>query len=271
MGQKVNPVGMRIGINRDWNSTWYANKKEYAKFLYEDLLIRRFLENDLNPKDSKKEGEAKKGEGAKLSHIAIGRVKVGSKYDIRVRIYVANPGEVLGQDGGNINRIRKELGNLVKTSDFHLEVVEVKNPDLDATLVAKWIASELENRAAFRSTMKKAIQRMRKAGAKGCKTLCSGRLGGAEIARDEGYKEGVVPLHTIRADIDFAHVPAATTYGNIGVKVWVCRSLNKEGTEEVNEPAPRDDREPRPDFRRNPRDARRNPRGGDNNATAKAR
>ena len=273
MGQKVNPVGMRIGINRDWNSNWYSKKNEFGAFLLEDLKIRRFLEAELtrNPKDKKGE-EAKKGDGARLSHISIGRVpSTKSKNAITIRIYVANPGEVLGQDGANINRIRKELGKLLKGNDIKIDVVEVKNPDLDATLVAKWIASELENRAAFRSTMKKAIQRMRKAGAKGCKTLCSGRLGGAEIARDEGYKEGVVPLHTIRADIDFAHVPAATTYGNIGVKVWICRSLNKVGTEEVNEPAPRDDREPRQDFRRNPRDARRNPRGGDNNASTKAR
>jgi small subunit ribosomal protein S3 len=257
MGQKVNPVGMRVGINRDWNSKWFARKKDYGTYLVEDLKIRRFLEKDLKK--------------SMLSHVSIGRVKAEKGNDIRVRIYVAKPGDVLGQDGGNINRIKGELAKLVPGNELHLDVVEVKNPDLDAVLVAKWIASELENRAAFRSTMKKAIQRMRKAGAKGCKTLCSGRLGGAEIARDEGYKEGVVPLHTIRADIDFAHVPAATTYGNIGVKVWICRSLNKVGTEEVNEPAPHE--EGRPEFRRDRRDARperRAPRGGDNNASTKA-
>ena len=256
MGQKVNPVGMRIGINRDWNSKWFASKKDYGNFLIEDVKIRAFLEKDLKK--------------SMLSHVVIGRVKSADGYNVNVKIYVARPGDVLGQDGSNLARIRKELSKIIKDGKLNLEVVEVKNPDLDAVLVAKWVASELENRAAFRSTMKKAIQRMRKAGALGCKTLCSGRLGGAEIARDEGYKEGVVPLHTIRADIDFAHVPAATTYGNIGVKIWVCRSLNKVGTEEVNEPAPREEREPR-EPRRGPRDSHRPNRGGDSNASTKAR
>jgi small subunit ribosomal protein S3 len=257
MGQKVNAVGMRVGVNRDWNSKWFASKKDYGNFLVEDIAIRKFLEADLK--------------NAMLSHIVIGRVKTDKGHDVRVKIYVARPGDVLGQDGANITRIRTELGKVVKSGSLHLDVVEVKNPDLDATLMAKWIASELENRAAFRSTMKKAIQRMRKAGAKGCKTLCSGRLGGAEIARKEGYKEGVVPLHTIRADIDFAHVPAHTTYGDIGVKVWICRSLNKVGTEEVNEPAPRDERADRRDFGRGPRNDRRGQRGDNNNASTKAR
>ena len=257
MGQKVNPVGMRIGINRDWNSKWFASKKDYGTYLIEDVKIRAFLEKDLK--------------NSMLSHVVIGRVKTDKGHSVRVKVYVARPGDVLGQDGSNKTRIVAALSKIVTSGTLHLDVIEVKNPDLDAVLVAKWIASELENRAAFRSTMKKAIQRMRKAGALGCKTLCSGRLGGAEIARDEGYKEGVVPLHTIRADIDFAHVPAATTYGNIGVKVWVCRSLNKTDTEEVNEPAPRDEREPRGDFRRDRRDSRRPNRGGDNNAAAKAR
>lgn len=257
MGQKVNAVGMRIGINRDWDSKWFAAKKDYGNFLAEDIAIREFLEADLK--------------NAMLSRIVIGRVKTDKGHDVRIKVYVARPGDVLGQDGANITRLRAELAKVIKSGSFHLDVVEVKNPDLDATLVAKWIAGELENRAAFRSTMKKAIQRMRKAGAKGCKTLCSGRLGGAEIAREEGYKEGVVPLHTIRADIDFAHVPAHTTYGDIGVKVWICRSLNKVGTEEVNEPAPRDERSERRDFRRGPRNDRRTQRGDSNNAATKAR
>ena len=158
----------------------------------------------------------------------------------------------------------------MKSGNPQLDVVEIKNPDLDANLMAQWIASELENRAAFRSTMKKAIQRMRRAGAKGCKTLCSGRLGGAEIARAEGYKEGVVPLHTIRADIDFAHVTAQTTYGNIGVKVWICRSLNKEDLAIPNEDAPA---MTRGGFRANDRRGARRPerKGGSENAAAKAR
>lgn len=245
---------MRIGINRDWNSKWFASKKEYAAFLVEDIAIRKLLEKELKT--------------AMLSHVAISRVKTDKGHDVRVKIYVARPGDVIGQDGANITRLRKEVGKLVSSGRLQLDVVEVKNPDLDATLVAKWIASELENRAAFRSTMKKALMRMRKAGAKGCRTLCSGRLGGAEIARSEGYKEGVVPLHTIRADIDFAHVPAATTYGNIGVKVWICRSLNKTDTEEVNEPAPR---EPHGEFRGDRREPRRGPKGGQTNAPTKTR
>ena len=185
-------------------------------------------------------------------------------------MFVARPGEVLGQEGSNKEKIVNDLKRIVKSGNPQLDVVEIKNPDLDANLMAQWIASELENRAAFRSTMKKAIQRMRRAGAKGCKTLCSGRLGGAEIARAEGYKEGVVPLHTIRADIDFAHVTAQTTYGNIGVKVWICRSLNKEDLAIPNEDAPA---MTRGGFRGNDRRGARRPerKGGSENAAAKAR
>jgi len=252
MGHKVNPVGMRVGINRDWNSKWFASKEDYGDYLIEDIKIRRYLNKELK--------------NAMLSHIEIGRVKTDKGHDVRVAIYVARPGDVIGQEGENVKRLRTELGKIITSGSLRLDVVEVKNPDLDATLVAKWIASELENRAAFRSTMKKAIQRMRRAGAKGCRTLCSGRLAGAEIARAEGYKEGVVPLHTIRADIDFASVHAATTYGNIGVKVWICRALNKVGTEAVNEPAPRDPRDDRRD-----RGPRRAPKGDMNNASTKAR
>lgn len=254
MGQKVNAVGMRIGINRDWNSKWFASKKDYGNFLVEDIAIRKYLDKEL----------AK----SMLSHVTIERVKSDKGHNVKINIYVARPGDVIGQDGSNVTRLTKELSKIVKSGACKLDVIEVKNPDLDATLVAKWIASELENRAAFRSTMKKAIQRMKKAGAKGSKTLCSGRLGGAEIARREGYKDGVIPLHTLRADIDFAHIPAATTYGNIGVKVWICRSLNKEGTEEVNEPAPQQNVRPN-----SSRDQRRRPnvKGGNKDATTKAR
>jgi len=219
MGHKTNAVGMRIGVNRDWESKWFANNQEYSSFLLEDIAIRRYLEKNL--KD------------AMVSHIEIGRVKTDKGHDVKIVAFVAHPGVVIGQDGANIARIRKELGKIVKSGTLHIDVVDVKNPDLDATLVAKWIASELENRASYRATQKKAIQRMRKAGAKGCRTICGGRLGGAEIARSEGYKEGVVPLHTLRADIDFAHIDAATAYGRIGVKVWICRSVNKEADEQL--------------------------------------
>ena len=206
MGQKVNAVGLRIGINRGWEANWYASKKDYATFLGEDIAIRNFLEPKLKE--------------ALLSHIDIARVKTDSEYKVTVSLYVARPGVVMGQDGANTKLLNDGLKKIVKSGNPHLEVVEVKNPDVDATLIGKWIASELENRQSFRSTQKKAIQRMRKAGASG---------GGAEIARREGYKEGVVTLETLRADIDFAAVSAATAYGRIGVKVWCCRGTNKVG------------------------------------------
>ena len=252
MGQKVNPVGFRVGFNRDWNSKWFATG-DYASFLEEDIKIRRYLDKELK--------------SAMLSRIEISRVKTDKGgFNVRVNIYTGRPGEVLGQEGENKKRLIAGLTRIVKTGFVRLDITEVKNVDLDATLVAKWIASELENRAAFRSTMKKALVRMRKAGAKGCRTLCSGRLAGAEIARCEGYKEGVVPLHTLRADIDFASVHAATTYGNIGVKVWICRSLNKTDTETVNEPAPRDPRDERRGDHRRPA-----PKGDLKNASTKTR
>lgn len=212
MGQKINAVGFRIGVNRGWEANWFASKKDYSKFLGEDIKIRCYLESQLKE--------------AMVSHIDIAREKSDKGNNVVVTAYVARPGVVIGQDGANIARIKKELAKIVKTGELRVDIVEVKNPDLDAVLIGKWIAGELENRQSFRSTQKKAIQRMRKAGAKGCRTQCQGRLGGAEIARREGYKEGVVPLETLRADIDYATIPAATAYGRIGVKVWICRSTN---------------------------------------------
>ena len=209
MGQKVNPVGMRIGVNRDWNSRWYANDQEYHVFLNEDIKIRSYLESVLKE--------------ALLSHVEIERSKTDKGYNVVVQIFVVRPGVVLGQEGKNINNIKKQLTRLVKNATVRVDVVEVKNPDLDAHLVAQSICAQLEARASFRTVQKKAIQRVRKAGAKGCRTLISGRLGGADIARGEGYKEGVIPLHTLRSDIDYAHCEAATTYGRLGVKVWICR------------------------------------------------
>ena len=250
MGQKVNAVGLRIGINRGWEANWFASKKDFAKFLNEDIAIRRFLEPKL--KD------------AMLSHIDIASTKHDKGPQVVVTLHVARPGAVVGQEGANINKLRTDLAKIVKTGTLRLDVADIKNPDLDATLVAKWIAGELENRQSFRSTQKKAIQRMRKAGAAGCRTQCQGRLGGAEIARREGYKEGVVPLETLRADIDFAAVSAHTAYGRIGVKVWICRSANKgvKGLEKTEE------REERRDDRRDRRDRRE---GGYPHASTKAR
>ncbi|MGM9873400.1 MAG: 30S ribosomal protein S3 [Bacilli bacterium] len=212
MGQKVNPVGMRIGVNRDWNSRWYADDKEYHVFLNEDIKIREYLTKELK--------------NALLSHVEIERTIAAEKgRNVTVYVHVAKPGVVYGQDGATIEKIKKDLKKLIndKSTTLNIQPIEVKNPDLDANIVAQQISKELEERASFRTVQKKAIQKVRRAGAKGCRTVVSGRLGGADIARAEGYKEGVIPLHTLRSDIDYAHTEAATTYGRLGVKVWICR------------------------------------------------
>lgn len=212
MGQKVNPVGMRIGVNRDWNSRWFADDNEYHVFLNEDIKIREYLTKELK--------------NALLSHIEIERTKAAEKgQNITIYAHVAKPGVVYGQDGKTIEKIKKDLVKLIndKSTKLSIQPVEVKVPDLDANIVAQQISKELEERASFRTVQKRAIQKVRRAGAKGCRTVVSGRLGGADIARAEGYKEGVIPLHTLRSDIDYAHSEAATTYGRLGVKVWICR------------------------------------------------
>ena len=209
MGQKVNPVGMRVGINKDWNSRWYADDNEYHVYLNEDIKIRKYLEKALKE--------------ALLSHVEIERTKNDKGTNVVAKVFVARPGVVIGQDGKNILALKEALAKLINNKSVRVDVVEVKNPDLDATIVALTIAKQLEERASFRTVQKKAIQRVRKAGAKGCRTMVSGRLGGADIARSEGYKEGVIPLHTLRSDIDYAVAEAATQYGRLGVKVWICR------------------------------------------------
>jgi small subunit ribosomal protein S3 len=204
MGQKVNPVGLRVGINRNWESRWYADK-EFATYLHEDIKIRKYLDK-------------------KLYDAAISTIEIERKKDnVEISIHVARPGVVIGQDGKNIEELKKSIAKIAKGKSIKINVVEIKNPDLDAILVAKSIAEQLQQRASFRTVQKRAIQRVMKAGAKGIKTLVSGRLGGAEIARNEGYSEGVVPLHTLRSDIDFGLAEAHTTYGRLGVKVWICR------------------------------------------------
>lgn len=201
MGQKVSPIGLRIGINRDWESRWYA-EKDYADLLHEDIKIREYLQEYYK--------------NAAVSRIEIER----SKNRIKISIETAKPGMVIGREGAVKDVAVKEIEKLTGKTTF-ISIVEIKNPDLDARLVAKSIAEQLENRASFRRVQKMAIQRVMKAGAKGVKTLVSGRLGGAEIARSEGYSEGNVPLHTLRADIDYAWAEALTTYGKLGVKVWI--------------------------------------------------
>ena len=209
MGQKVNPNGMRVGINRAWNSNWFANKQDFATFLHEDIKIRKYLTAELKK--------------ALLSHVDIERVRTEKGNLVTVTVFVALPGVVIGQDGAKVNEVKKQLAKIVKGSELKISVVEVKQPDLDANLVAQSIAKQLEDRASFRSVQKKAIQKVMRAGAKGCKTMVSGRLAGADIARSEGYHEGILPLHTLRSDIDYALAEAATTYGRLGCKVWICR------------------------------------------------
>ena len=209
MGQKVSPVGMRVGINKDWTSRWYANDEEYHVFLNQDIKIRQYVEKNL--KD------------AMLSHVEVERTKTDKGHSVIVMIFAARPAVIIGQDGKKVNQVKDDLSKLVKGDDLRVDVVEVKNPDLDANIVAYSIGKHLEERASFRTVQKKAIQRVRKAGAKGCRTVISGRLGGADIARAEGYKEGIIPLHTLRSDIDYAIYHASTQYGRLGVKVWICR------------------------------------------------
>ena len=204
MGQKVSPVGLRIGVNKDWNSKWFATK-DYATYLHEDIKIRDLLNNSLKE--------------AVISKIEIEKTKT----DITVHVSALKPAVILGQDGSNVKALSKKIAKIAHGKNVKINVKEVSNPDLDATVIAKWIAEQLENRASFRTVQKKAIQRVMKAGAKGIKTSVSGRLAGADIARSEGYSEGVVPLHTLRADIDYACSEAATTYGKLGIKVWICR------------------------------------------------
>ena len=203
MGQKVNPIGYRLGVNKDWDSKWYANKKDFGTTLNKDLKIREYLKKHL--KD------------AAVASIIIER----KKNRCEVTINTAKPGVIIGRGGEDIDKLRKALSREVK-EDVYVSIVDVsKQADFNAQLVADNIAMQIENRAPFRSAQKRAIRNTMKAGAKGIKTLVSGRLGGVEMARSEGYTEGTVPLHTIRADIDFAQSEADTTYGKIGVKVWI--------------------------------------------------
>ena len=202
MGQKVSPVGLRMGINKTWESKWYADKKDFARFLNNDIKIREYLEKNL--KD------------AAISSIVIERND--KKTDVIIN--TAKPGVVIGHGGDEIEKLTKKLSKLVN-ENVNISIMEVKNPDVVAALVAENIAHQIENRVSFRVAQKRAMRNAMKAGAKGIKTSVSGRLGGADMARTEGYTEGNIPLHTLRADIDYAHKEANTTYGKIGVKVWI--------------------------------------------------
>lgn len=202
MGQKVNPIGLRVGINRTWDSRWFAGKKDYAKLLHQDLELRKYLMKRLDQ--------------AGISKIVIERPTKKA----HVTIHTARPGIIIGKKGADIEKLRSDLAK--KTgADVTLNIVEIRKPELDAKLIADGIAQQLERRIAFRRAMKRAVQSAMRLGALGIRINCSGRLGGAEIARMEWYREGRVPLHTLRAEVDYGVSTAFTTYGTCGIKVWV--------------------------------------------------
>lgn len=202
MGQKVHPNGLRVGVIKDWDAKWYANNKNFSDFLVEDNKVREYTKDRLY--------------AAGISKIETER----AANRIKVNIYTAKPGIVIGKGGEGVDKIKKELEKMTGKNVL-INIVEVKNPEINAQLVAENIASQLEKRISFRKAMKQSINRAMRAGAKGVKTVCAGRLGGAEIARTEGYHEGTIPLQTLRADIDYGFAEADTTYGKIGVKVWI--------------------------------------------------
>jgi small subunit ribosomal protein S3 len=202
MGQKVNPTGFRLGINRTWDSRWYAGKKEYGKLLQEDIKIRAHLSDRLK--------------AAGVSKIVIER----PHKKCRVTIHSARPGVVIGKKGADIEKLKNDVQKFT-SDEVHLNIVEIRKPEIDAKLVAENIAQQLERRVAFRRVMKRAVQSAMRLGAQGIRINCGGRLGGAEIARTEWYREGRVPLHTLRADVDYGVATAKTTYGTCGVKVWI--------------------------------------------------
>ena len=202
MGQKVNPNGLRLGINKDWDAKWYANKKDFKEFLNNDVKIRKYFE-----KNTKSNG---------ISKVQIERTTKRCE----VIVHTSKPGVIIGRGGEQIEVMKKDLKNLTN-EDVQISIVDIKKPDLSAQIVADSIATQIENRASFRMAQKRAIRNAMKAGAKGIKTLVSGRLGGADMARSEGYTEGTIPLHTLRADVDYATSEADTTFGKIGIKVWI--------------------------------------------------
>ncbi len=218
MGQKVNPNGMRIGINKTWNSFWYADKKDIAKNIKEDNVIRNYI--------------LKEYKTCAISNVMIER----TNDSINVSISTGKPGVLIGQKGAGVEALKKNVEKLTTAKKVNVNIIEVKNPDLDAKLVAESIAAQLEKRAQFRRVMKSAMQRVMRAGATGVKTMVSGRLDGAEIARSEHYHEGSLPLQTLRANIDYAVVEAHTTFGVLGVKVWIYKGeiLGKVSQSSVN-------------------------------------
>lgn len=203
MGQKTNPVGIRLGINRTWNSLWY-DEKNFAKKLEEDLMLRKYINN-------------------RLPNAGISRIEVKrTPKRITLTVHTARPGIVIGKKGAEVDKLKEELQRLT-SQEIQVNIHEIKRPELDAYLVAENVVRQLESKISFRRAMKRAIMATMRMGAEGVRIACAGRLGGAEMARREQYKEGRIPLHTLRADIDYASTTAKTTYGTIGVKVWICK------------------------------------------------
>jgi len=222
MGQKVNPIGFRVTVTKDWLSKWYADKKDYAPLLLEDIKIRDFLK--------------KKLESAAVSKITIERYANRA----RISIFTARPGIVIGRKGTEIDKLKQELAQMTG-KEIYVDIVEIKTPELDAQLIAENVALQRERRIGFRRAMKKAVQTAVDFGAQGIKIACGGRLGGAELARREKYRQGKIPLHTLRADIDYGFAEAKTVYGKIGVKVWIGkgeRSLKEKPVAQAVGPAP---------------------------------
>ena len=203
MGQKVNPHGMRVGVIQGWSAQWYANKKDFSAYILEDHKIREFVK--------------KKYYAYGISSVAIERYQD----KVVINIHTSKPGMVIGQKGAGVEQLKKELAKIVNAKSLHVNVMEIKRPDLDATLVAESVAQQLEKRSSFRRTMKQAMSRVMRSGAKGVKVMVSGRLDGAEIARSESYHEGSIPLQTVRADIDSGTAEAHPTFGIIGIKTWI--------------------------------------------------
>jgi small subunit ribosomal protein S3 len=243
MGQKVNPHGLRVGVIKDWDSRWFAGKSDFGNTLVEDYKIREYLKKALFP--------------AGISKIEIERFAD----KVRVNIHCAKPGLVIGRGGTEIEKHRVNTAKIMNGKNVNLNIIEIKNPDLNAQLVAEKIADDLERRVSFRRAMKQSIGRAMRLGAKGIKTRVSGRLGGAEIARSETYNEGTIPLQTIRADIDYGTAEAHTTYGRLGVKVWIYKGEVLKGEKAAREPeAPKRPQRPKRNNRRE---------GGNYNAASK--
>ncbi|MDQ6630972.1 MAG: 30S ribosomal protein S3 [Verrucomicrobiota bacterium] len=216
MGQKTNPIGFRVGVTKDWRSKWYADKKEFGKLLNEDRQIRDILKTKL--------------EGASVSKINIER----AASRCRITIHTARPGVVIGRKGAEIDKLKEDLSKMTG-KEVYIDIQEIKQPETDAQLVAENVALQLERRVSFRRAMKKAVQIARDFGAEGIKVRCAGRLGGAEIARVEKYMEGRVPLHTLRANIDYGFAEANTLYGKLGIKCWICKGETKIEKKEVKQ------------------------------------